>query len=296
MQAQGLGPLGSNPQEYANPSEGYPTDDPVSISYETTRNNLAGWLKEPCLTPEQKAAIVDTATLVQLYLASLTVQPWNPYRAREAGDWAQIIDEQITKIKNMRICTAKECEDINARNALIAQIKIDRDALAQLQAKLAPIQKEAQELWEKLNPGMDVSTGQQKKFPTAEDAKNAEASPEQQAQWQEQLDKLKPEGERLGYEIETLIDKIDEEVRQLHALTEKLDCPPPVEKPGGGSGGGGSYRPGSTPGTFNVSQNSSQVCTYDGGTPQEIAYTPISSGGQVIATYTPPTPAGGEPQ
>lgn len=102
--AQGLGRAGSNPAEYANPSEGYPTDDPVSISFATTRSRLAGWLKQPCLSPAEKDALVESATKVERYLVSLTVQPWNPYRAREAGDWASIIDEQITKIKAMKIC------------------------------------------------------------------------------------------------------------------------------------------------------------------------------------------------
>jgi hypothetical protein len=64
---------------------------------------------------------------------------------------------------------------------------------------------------------------------------------------------------------------------------KKEECPPPKSKTG-------SYYvpPQRTPGTFYVSQNGEAVCTYDNGRPYEVAYTPISSGGQVIATYTPP--------
>jgi hypothetical protein len=42
-----------------------------------------------------------------------------------------------------------------------------------------------------------------------------------------------------------------------------------------------------TPGTAYVSQNGGLKCTYDKGTPYEVAYTPISPGGEAMANYAP---------
>lgn len=97
-----------------------------------------------------------------------------------------------------------------------------------------------------------------------------------------------------GAAIKKQLGELNDRMEALNkAKKDKEDCPPPKEKTGGG--GSGYYVPGERKsGTFYVSQNGEKVCTYDSGTPYEVAYTPISSGGGVIATYTPGT--AGTPQ
>jgi hypothetical protein len=98
-------------------------------------------------------------------------------------------------------------------------------------------------------------------------------------------------GEAIRKQLGELTDRME---ALNKAKKDKEDCPPPKEKTGGG--GSGYYVPGERKsGTFYVSQNGEKVCTYDSGTPYEVAYTQISSGGGVIASYTSATPGGGTP-
>ena len=89
----------------------------------------------------------------------------------------------------------------------------------------------------------------------------------------------------------TKLEAMSTQLDELNADADKKPICDDKKKSKTGSGSGSYYVPRRTPGTAYVTQNGTAVCTYDSGTPVEIAYTPISSGGQMIATTTPGTPS-----
>jgi hypothetical protein len=211
--------------------------------------------KDPCLKPGELefALAVESHERVRLgqitnelrainsrYLLPAQLEQYDGL-SNELTAWYEQLDAIAKVIKQIPDCAppatettpppkpptekpGADCWTQQADDALVALIKIDNEALAQQQAELEKLKILAKDLFRKLHPDRD-ELGREKKSFSKEDAKNLFASDEQKAEWQAQLDKVNADGNKVGFQMENLINKIAGEETELNELRKKK-CPP----------------------------------------------------------------------